>query len=70
MNEDTDTIPMDWVEGPDETTVWLWPNTADPVTIMLDRAEWDELKARQERSEYQSMDRLIGEAVADDLSDG
>ena len=67
MNEQ---IPVEYVEGPDETTLWLWPNTADPVTIRVDRAEWDEWKARQERSEFESMEKLIGEAAADDLADG
>ena len=65
----TQRIPTEYVEGPDGAVVWLWPNTADPVTVEFDREEWEEIKADMEESEYESMDALIGEAVYNDLAE-
>lgn len=40
----SESIPMDWVEGAEETTVWFWPNAPDTVTTRFDRDEWAQIK--------------------------
>lgn len=63
-------IPVEYVEGPEEVTVWLWPNSPDPLTVPVGREEWDDWKARLEESEHDSMEELVGDAVANDVLSG
>lgn len=35
---------MDWVIGPQETTLWLWTDSPDPVTVRMPRDEWERLR--------------------------
>ena len=44
----SDQIPMEWVEGAEETTLWLWPSTPEPVTVRFDREKWERVKAAAE----------------------
>lgn len=40
----SDKIPIEYVEGPTETTVWMWPDAPDPVTVRFPSDEWEKIK--------------------------
>lgn len=57
-------IPLEYVEGADETTVWLWPNDPDPVTVRFPRERWEKI---QQAAGEEDLEAYIGRLVADDL---
>jgi hypothetical protein len=59
-------IPLEYVEGPDETTVWLWPDDPDPVTVRFSLEEWEEV---QEAAGEQDLEEFLGRVVQEDLED-
>jgi len=60
----TESVPLDYVVGHQETTVWLWPDTPDPVTVRFDRDEWERI---QEAAGDESLGQYIGRVVSADL---
>ena len=60
-------IPVDYVEGPTGATVWLWPNSPDPITVEFDGDEWSEILERVEASEYDDVETAISVVLAKDL---
>lgn len=42
---------MEWVIGADEVTVWLWPETPEPVTVRFSLHEWANIE-KAARDEY------------------
>lgn len=63
MSNEIAPIEMDWVEGHDETTVWLWTDSPDPVTVRFTREEWE----RIEQAADGNVERFITEKVVSDL---
>jgi hypothetical protein len=63
-----DTIPMEFVVGTEETTVWLWPDTPDPVTVRFSLRKWAKIERKAEREWNGDIQALISEVVAQDLS--
>jgi hypothetical protein len=59
-------IPLDYVEGVEETTVWLWPNDPDPVTVRFDREEWRRI---EQAAGGDDLEEYIGGLVAADLEE-
>lgn len=57
-------IPLDYVEGADETTVWMWPDSPKPVTVRFDRENW---KRIQEAAGDENLEEFIGRKVTEDL---
>ena len=55
----TEEIPIDYVEGVDETTVWLWPNSPDPTTVRFDRDEWVEIEEAADGNVEAYISRII-----------
>jgi len=55
----TEEIPIDYVEGVDETTVWLWPNSSDPTTVRFDRDEWVEIEDAADGNIEAYLSRII-----------
>lgn len=45
------TVPIEWVIGADEVTAWVWPNSADPMTVRFSMREWAQIE-RKARNEY------------------
>lgn len=58
---------MDWVEGPEETTLWLWIDSPDTVTVRFERENWEEFKekARQEGESVPSAITHLVESFVD-----
>lgn len=58
-------IPMDWVEGAEETTLWLWPDQPDPTTVRFDRGEWEEI----EESADGDIEAFVSRVITADLEE-
>lgn len=65
----TERIPIECVRGVEEVTVWLWPNTSDPVTVRFTPHEWAKIERKAERVADGDVEKAIGELLQDDLSD-
>ena len=63
------TIPLEYVEGVEEVTVWLWPDSVDPVTIRFGQDEWDEIVAKAEKGEYEDLEEMFGTVLLDELEE-
>ena len=57
-------IPLEWVEGPDEVTVWMWPDDPDPVTVRFGLEEWARL---QTAAGNEDLEEYVGRKIASDL---
>lgn len=69
MNENTETIPMDWVQGFDETTLWLWPNSPESFTVRLSLREWAQIE-RMARAEYDGdIEAYVSRVITADLEE-
>jgi len=66
---DGETIPMDWVEGPNETTLWLWTETPDPVTVRLDRERWEKLRETAEEHTDGDVAEYVTRVIEADVED-
>lgn len=42
----TERVPIDYVEGVEDVTVWLWPDDPDPVTVCLPHDDWNRLQRK------------------------
>lgn len=42
------TVPMEWVIGADETTLWVWPQSPDPVTVRFPLRKWAKIERAAE----------------------
>lgn len=62
---DSDTIPMDWVEGPDETTIWLWTDSPDPLTVRMKREKWERFREQVEECDETVPERVTKLITAD-----
>lgn len=60
----TDRIPLEYVEGAEEVTVWLWPQDPQPVTMQVSFEKWDALL---EKAGDEDLEEFIGRIVAQDL---
>ena len=62
-------VSMEWVTGVDEVTVWLWPETPDPVTVRFSLREWAKIE-RKARDEYAGdVEAFVTRVVTADLED-
>jgi hypothetical protein len=60
-------IPLEYVEGVDETTIWLWPDSPDPVTVRVESELWERM---QRAAGDDDLEEYVGQLVADDLEGG
>lgn len=44
-------IPMEWVIGVEETTLWVWPESPEPVTVRFPLRKWAKIE-RAAEEEY------------------
>jgi hypothetical protein len=63
----TERVPIDYVEGVEEVTVWMWPNTPDPLTVRFDLEEWEAIEAKAEEVADGDVEVAIGRALASDI---
>jgi hypothetical protein len=52
-------IPIEYVIGADEVTLWVWANSPDPVTVRFTHREWARIERKAEE-----IGRDIEEVVA------
>ena len=64
----TDRIPMEWVIGPDEVTVWLWPNSADPTTVRFTVHEWAKIERKCDRLGV-DVEEQLAKLISEDLEE-
>jgi hypothetical protein len=64
----TDRIPLEYVEGVEEVTLWMWPNSPDPLTVTFDLEEWEEIEAKAEEVADGDLEAALGQALSNDLS--
>jgi hypothetical protein len=62
-------IPLEYVEGAEEVTVWMWPNSPDPLTVRFDLEEWAEIEAKAEEVADGDLEKAIGTALLKDLEE-
>jgi hypothetical protein len=60
-------LPVEVARGPDEVTLWLWPNKPDPLTVRLSVHEWAKVERKAERVADGDLGRVIGQLLDDDL---
>lgn len=62
----TGEIPIEYVRGTDEVTLWLWPNEPDTVTVRLEKRAWAKLERKAEKVADGDMSKLIGAVLSED----
>lgn len=62
-------IPLEYVEGSDETTLWLWPDGPDPLTVRLPREEWERIEAKAETEYEGDVQAFISRVITADLEE-
>lgn len=65
--DESEKIPMDWVEGPDETTLWLWTQTPDPLVVTLTSEEWENIKERAVKDTEGDVEEWITRVITADV---
>jgi hypothetical protein len=63
----TQRIPVEYVEGPNGTTMWLWPNSPESMTVEFDAEEWESIKERVEASDYADLEEAVGTLLLEEL---
>ncbi|PHQ46280.1 hypothetical protein DJ68_08215 [Halorubrum sp. C3] len=63
------TIPVDWVRGLDEVTVWFWPDSPDPVTMRFPLRKWARIERKARDEHGGDVDVLLTEVLTADLEE-
>jgi hypothetical protein len=63
----SDKIPIERVEGHNEVTVWLWPNSPEPVTVRFDKSEWREIEKNARKRADGDVERFLTDVILDDF---
>ncbi|RLM32557.1 hypothetical protein DVK01_20950 [Haloarcula sp. Atlit-120R] len=58
---------MEFVRGVDEVTVWMWPNSADSVTVRLPLRQWAKLERTAEKTVNGDVERVVGKLLQQDM---
>lgn len=61
-------VPIEFVRGVEEVTLWMWPNTPDPVTIRFTIHEWAKIERKAEEVADGDLGLAIGTLLEEDLS--
>lgn len=61
-------VPVELVRGTDEVTVWLWANSADPVTVRFTYHEWAKIEKEAEKVANGDVGLVVGTLLENDLS--
>jgi len=59
-------MEIEYIVGPDETTLWLWPNDPDPVTTTINSRTWATIERTADEQNISPTD-AIQRIVADRL---
>lgn len=62
-------IPMEWVIGAEETTLWLWPDSPDPVTVRFPIRQWAKMEKAAEIEGYDSVEGYVTKVLRTDLEE-
>lgn len=62
-------VPIEFVRGIDSVTVWMWPNTPDPVQLEFDLRKWARIERQAEREMDGDLERYFGSVVDSRLAD-
>jgi len=63
----TPRVPIETVIGVDEVTVWMWPNSPDPVTVRFTLHEWAKIERQAERVADGDVEAVVGHLIENDL---
>jgi len=64
----TGKIPIDYVRGIEDVTVWLWPNDPDPVTVRLGYRQFAHLERRARELEGGGLEALLGKLLSEEVA--
>jgi len=64
-----DKIPLDWVRGPEEVTVWLWTNTANPYTVRFPLRNWAKIERTAEQHFGGDIQAYVTQVIGAELSE-
>ena len=64
----TSKVPVEYVRGVDEVTLWMWPNSADTVTVRLPLREWAKVERKAERVAGGDVGAVVGTLLENDLN--
>lgn len=62
-------IPVESIQGLGSVTVYLWPNSPDPVVLQLSNRRWARLQRKAERASDGDVGSVIWSLVEADISD-
>jgi hypothetical protein len=60
----SDRPAVDHAAGPDETTVWLFADSPDPLTVTIDSETWAEFEQRAAEDYGGDPNALLGDLAA------
>lgn len=63
----TPRVPIEVVHGVDEVTVWMWPNSPDPVTVRFSHHEWAKIERKAEQVADGDIEAVVGHLLNEDL---
>jgi len=63
------TISMEWAQGAEETTLWMWPNSGDPTTIRFSLREWAQIEKKADREHDGNIQAYITRVLTADLEE-
>jgi len=61
---------MEVVRGYDEVTVWMWPDSPDPVTVRFTVRKWARIERKAQREAGGDVEKVVGTLLEKDLEDG
>jgi hypothetical protein len=65
----SDRIPIESVRGVDTVTVWMWPDSPDPVQFDLSLRQWAKVERRAENVADGDIGRVFGAMIESELQD-
>ena len=60
-------VPIEYVRGVDEVTLWMWPNSADSVTVRLPLRQWAKLERTAKKTANGDVERVVGKLLQQDM---